>query len=132
MDMSGFEIYIPMQGRGTPCLSITENGVTFNARVTILLLFPEYVQLLVNRNSRQVVLRSCKENANGAIKFYKRKIQHGTDVYNVRLNSQSVKDIMMQLIGTTEIGYGFRVKGSLVEPGLVLFDMSNAKRIGSK
>ena len=132
MDMSGFEICIPMQGRGSPAFSITENGVTFNARVTILLLFPEYVQLLVNRNSRQVVLRSCKENANGAIKFYKRKIQHGMDVYSIRWNSQSVKDIVMQLIGTTEIGYGFRVKGRLVEPGLVLFDMSNAKRIGSK
>lgn len=132
MDMSGFEICIPMQGRGSPALSVTENGVTFNAQVTTLLRFPEYVQLLVNRNSKQAALRVCEKNADGALKFYKRKIQHGADVYSIRWNSQSVKDIVMQLIGTTEIGYGFRVKGRLIEPGLVLFDMSNAKRIGSK
>ena len=54
------------------------------------------------------------------------------DVYSVRWNSQGVRDTVMQLIGTAEIGYGFRVKGRLIEPGLVLFDMSNAKRIGSK
>ena len=106
-----------MQGRGSPALSVTENGVTFNAQVTTLLRFPEYVQLLVNRNSKQAALRVCEKNADGALKFYKRKVQHGMDVYSVRWNSQGVKDTVMQLIGTAEIGYGFRVKGRLIDKG---------------
>ena len=67
MDLSGFSAFDFSEG--VPYFSVTLNGLTFNKAVVLKLGSPAYVRLLINEESRQVVLQVCEETTPKATTF---------------------------------------------------------------
>ena len=64
MDMIDiFEGFKPFNfEEGIPYVSVTKNGVTFNKAVIMKLDYPEYIQLLINENTKQIVVLPCTKD----------------------------------------------------------------------
>ena len=121
MDLTGFVAFDFSQG--VPYFSITSNGLTFNKAVAMKLSLPAYARLLINAETKQVALQACEETTPQAIQFYRQK-KNG--VFSVRWNSQDLLATFKDLL-QSDLQHGFRVDGKLVEPGLMLFDLENAR-----
>ena len=76
VDLSGFTAFDFSEG--VPYCSITANGVTFNKAVTLKMGSPAYVRLLINGDSRQIILQACDEDTPRAVAFYRPK-KNGVD-----------------------------------------------------
>ena len=121
MDLTGFVAFDFTQG--VPYFSITSHGLTFNKAVAMKLGLPAYARLLINAEAKQVALQACEETTPQAIQFYRQK-KNG--VFSVRWNSQDLLATFKDLL-QSDLQHGFRVDGKLVEPGLMLFDLENAR-----
>lgn len=122
MDLSGFSAFDFSEG--VPYFSVTLNGLTFNKAVVLKLGSPAYVRLLINEESRQVVLQVCEETTPKATTFYKPK-KNG--VLSVRWGSQDLVATFKRLLENDFREHGYRVDGELIEDGLMLFDLNSAK-----
>lgn len=121
MDLTGFVAFDFSQG--VPYFSITANGLTFNKAVTMKLGLPAYARLLINAEAKQVALQACDEKTPQAIPFYKPK-KNG--VLSIRWNSQDLLATFKELLDS-DLQHGFRVDGKLIENGLMLFDLKEAR-----
>lgn len=122
MDLSGFKPFDFSEG--VPYFSVTQNGVTFNKAVTLKLGKPEYVQLLINAEARQVALQVCSADTHRATTFYKPK-KNG--VFSVRWNARDLVSTVQRLLGAELGNQGFRVDGELIDERTMLFDLNAAK-----
>lgn len=122
MDLTGFKVFDFSEG--VPYFSVTKNGLTFSKAVTLKLGCPSYVRLLINSETKQVVLQVCSENTPRSVSFYKEK---GNDIFSVRWNSRDLIATFERLLGTTFENHGFRVEGALVDEQMMLFDLNFAK-----
>lgn len=121
MDLTGFVAFDFSQG--VPYFSITANGLTFNKAVAMKLGLPAHARLLINTEAKQVALQACEETTPQAIQFYRQK-KNGA--FSVRWNSQDLLATFKDLL-KSDLQHGFRVDGKLVEPGLMLFDLEDAR-----
>ena len=78
VDLTGFKAFDFSEG--VPYFSVTKNGLTFSKAVTLKLGCPSYVRLLINSETKQVVLQVCSENTPRSVSFYKEK---GNDIFSV-------------------------------------------------
>ena len=124
MDLSGFKAFDFSEG--IPYFSVTKNGLTFSKAVTLKLGCPAYARLLINADTRQVVLQSCSEETRYAVPFFR---DRGKDIFSVRWNSRDLIATFERLFGTTFESRGFRVEGSLVDEETMLFDLNCAKEL---
>lgn len=124
MDLTGFEVFDFSEG--TPYFSITKNGMTFSKAVTLKLGRPTFARLLINAETKQVVLQACAEETPRAVPFYREK---ANEVYSVRWNSRDLIATFERLFGTTFENHGFRVEGALVDSQTMLFDLNHAKAL---
>ena len=122
VDLTGFKAFDFSEG--VPYFSVTKNGLTFSKAVTLKLGCPSYVRLLINSETKQVVLQVCSENTPRSVSFYKEK---GNDIFSVRWNSRDLIATFERLLGTTFENHGFRVEGALVDEQMMLFDLNFAK-----
>ena len=70
-----------------------------------------------------MALQACEETTPQAIQFYRQK-KNGA--FSVRWNSQDLLATFKDLL-KSDLQHGFRVDGKLVEPGLMLFDLEDAR-----
>lgn len=124
MDMSGFRAFDFSEG--TPFLSVTQHGITFNKSVTLKLGMPEYVLLLINPEARQVALQACSPNTPRAVRFFKAR---NKGIMSVRWNSHDLIDTFARLLGVDLEMQGFRVKGVQMDKDTMLFDLNTAKML---
>ena len=124
MDLAGFKIFDFSEG--TPYFSITKNGMTFSKAVTLKLGCPAYARLLINYDTKQVVLQACPEDTPRAVPFYREK---ANDIYSVRWNSRDLIATFERLFETTFENHGFRVEGAIVDDHMMLFDLNHAKAL---
>ena len=115
MDLSGFSAFDFSEG--VPYFSVTLNGLTFNKAVVLKLGSPAYVRLLINEESRQVVLQVCEETTPKATTFYKPK-KNG--VLSVRWSSQDLVATFKRLLENDFQEHGYRVDGESVRHVLSL------------
>lgn len=123
VDLSGFTAFDFSEG--VPYCSITANGVTFNKAVTLKMGSPAYVRLLINGDSRQIILQACDEDTPRAVAFYRPK-KNG--VMSVRWNSMDLLSTFKRLLDS-DLQHGYRVDGELVGDGMMLFDLNAAKTL---
>lgn len=122
MDLSGFKPFDFSEG--VPYFSVTQNGVTFNKAVTLKLGKPEYVQLLINAETKQIALWVCSADTYRAAPFYRPK---KNDVFSVRWNARDLVSTVQRLLGDELGDQGFRVDGELIDERTMLFDLNAAK-----
>lgn len=126
MDLSKFKPFDFQEG--APFLSITNNGVTFNKSVVLKLGKPEFAQLLIDEDDKQLVIKACEKNDDGSNKFYN-KNRKGTALA-VRWNSKDLLATIERITDWDLKHAGYRVTGKYFpEEKLVLFDLKQAKAL---
>ena len=125
MDLTGFQ---PFDfSIGSPSVTITNRGVTFNQATVKRLNMAEYVQLLINHEEGQVAVRSCSKDDEKATSFYHPK---KSGVMFVRWNRSGLLYALEQLLDSDLTAHGFRVEGRQIDAAAVLFDFRKAKPLG--
>lgn len=124
--MATLDGFVPFDfAEGVPYFSVTQNGITFNKAVTLKLGTPEYVQLLINANSKQVALRACDESEKNATPYYRKKDNR---ILSVRWNGRDLINTLGEIMGCDFKLKGYRVEGVLLrEENAMLFDLNQAK-----
>ena len=122
MDLSGFKVFDFSEG--VPYFSVTRNGLTFSKAVTIKLSYPPFVQLLLNTETKQVVLQSWPAETPRAVQFYR---ERKNEVLSVRWNSRDLISTLERMLGKTFESHGIRVDGVLIDDQTMLFDLNYAK-----
>ena len=113
---------------GVPTVSITKNGVNFNKAVVMKLGYPEYVQLLINDETKQVAVKVCSEDSENSVVFYKNKDTQ--KAIFVRWNVRDLLNTIVDFTGWDLSKASYKVCGSLIkEEKAILFDFNEAKPI---
>lgn len=125
--MSMFENFKPFNfEEGVPTVSITKNGVNFNKAVVMKLDYPEYVQLLINDETKQVAVKVCSESSENSVPFYKSR--SAQRAIFVRWNVRDLLNTFVEITGWDLTKEAYKVCGSLIkEENAILFDLNEAK-----
>ncbi|WP_294472007.1 hypothetical protein [uncultured Ruminococcus sp.] len=124
-DFSGFKEFD--FNEGTPYISVTKNGVTFNKGVVLKLGCPEYVVLMINEEGKQVAIKCCTAETPRSNAFYK---PNGRGVLSVRWNSRDLLSTIKSLTGWDLEKESYRVEGKLLkEENAMLFDLNRAEAL---
>lgn len=109
---------------GTPYLSITNNGITFNKSVIMKMKYPPYVKLLINEEEKQIAVQACEEDDDKAVQFYKEKTN---GILSVRWNTKDLINTIARLCDWDLHQASYRVYGILIpDYKLMLFDLNEA------
>lgn len=109
---------------GVPNLSITKNGLTFNKGVVLKLGRPPRAVLLINSETKQVVVRGCGEGTPKSNAFYK---DNNRGVISVRWNSRDLLSTIRDMMGWDLNRESYRVEGQLIkDDNVMLFDFNHA------
>ncbi len=112
---------------GSPYLSVTKNGITFNKSVILKLNKPEFVVFLINKETRQVAIQVCEKETPNATKFFKEK---KSGVLSVRWNGKDLLNTVNEMMSWDLDKSTYRVDGvMLIEDNAMLFDLSKANEI---
>lgn len=121
MNISGF---VPFDfSIGVPYISVTENGVTFNRSVTILLGHPEFIRVSFNEEERLVFVEPGVCGEVGCVKYF----SPGRRADSVRLAGDSFIIFMMKMCGGDR-DLGYKVTGEQMDGG-IMFDMKKARPV---
>lgn len=113
---------------GLPYLSITDNGVTFSKSVIVKMGKPSFVELLMNQDDKQIAIRVCKKDEEGAIPFVK-----NAKAVNVRWNNRDFLNTLSKMMDWDLKEEGYRVLGDWYDSEqAMLFDLTKATSIGDK
>lgn len=113
---------------GLPYLSITDNGVTFSKSVIVKMGKPSFVELLMNEDDKQIAVRVCNKDEDGAIQFVK-----NAKTVNVRWNNRDFLNTLSKMMDWNLKEEGYRVLGDWYDSEqAMLFDLTKATSIGDK
>lgn len=108
---------------GSPYVSITRNGMTFNKSVTQKLGHPLKVVLLIDEDSKQVAIQACTDATVGAVDFFKST----KNVASVRWTSKDLLNTLQEMMGWQLDRESYRVDGKLLkQEKAMLFDLKTA------
>lgn len=108
---------------GSPYVSITKNGMTFNKAVIMKLRFPRHVVLLINEQEKMIAIKPCDEFTQNHTDFYK----GNTKILSVRWNAKDLLNTMQEITGWDLSKEAYRVNGTLLkEEDAMLFDLNSA------
>lgn len=111
---------------GSPYVSITRNGLTFNKSVTMKLDYPRYVVLLINRDEKQIAIQCCTEAAKNAVQFYR----NGSRALSVRWNARDLLNTIKAITNWDLSTESYRVDGELLAADrAMLFDLKKAQKL---
>ena len=124
-DFSGFKEFD--FNEGTPYISVTKNGVTFNKGVVLKLGCPEYVVLMINEESKQAAIKCCTAETPRSNAFYRPNVR---GVLSVRWNSRDFLNTIKSMTGWDLEKESYRVEGQLLkEENAMLFDLNRAEAL---
>ena len=122
-DFSGFKEFDFSEG--TPYISVTKNGVTFNKGTVLKLGSPAFVVLLINEESKQVAIKNCTAETPRSNAFFK---PNDRGVLSVRWNNRDLLNTFKALTGWDLEKQSYRIEGQLLkEEGAMLFDLTKAE-----
>jgi len=125
-DKSKFKPYA--KTKGIASVSITKNGLAFSQKAVDKLGRPEYIELLVNEDDRQLAFIASNGGAPNAFPcMVNRK---NTDVANFRINKKDLILTLANMLQCSLENLSFRVTGEFFENNSVmLIDLRKAERI---
>ena len=113
---------------GTPYVSITSNGVTFNKSVVVKLGYPKHVVLLIDAAGQRIAVQVCDSTVPNAVAFYKEK---KSKVISVRWNGRDLLNTIQEITGwDLKQSGGYRIDGVLLkDENAILFDLKDARSL---
>lgn len=110
---------------GTPYVSITKNGVTFNKGVVMKLKCPSRVLLLINEKAKQIALQACGQDEANSTGFYNGDKK--SNVMSVRWNGRDLLNTIQNMMSWDLSLESYRVLGTLYsDEAVMLFDLTKA------
>ncbi len=91
---------------GSPSISVTSNGVTFNKAAIIKLDEAEKVNLFINEDMKALAVTICSDE-DKALNFFKK----GKRVLSVRWNNKDLLDTLATMMGWNLEESGYRISG---------------------
>jgi len=124
-DFSGFKEFD--FDEGVPYVSVTKNGITFNKGVVLKLGRPPRAVLLINSESKQVVIRGCGDGTPKSNAFFK---ANERGIVSVRWNSKDLLSTIKTLMNWNLDTDSYRIEGQLLsDDGAMLFDFNQAEKL---
>ena len=112
---------------GVPYVSVTKNGITFNKGVVLKLGRPPRAVLLINSESKQVVIRGCGDGTPKSNAFFK---ANERGIVSVRWNSKDLLSTIKTLMNWNLDTDSYRIEGQLLsDDGAMLFDFNQAEKL---
>lgn len=113
---------------GSPSISITQNGITFNKAAIVKLLEPEWVNLLIDEEEKVIAVLACNEDDEKAIRFLRKK-----KVISVRWNNKDFLQTVEELMDWDLSIAGYKINGIFDRNQNVLFfDLKTATYLNEK
>ena len=103
----GYERYSAISG--TPAMTITRNGISFNQAAVQKLGKPPYVNLFMDHYGERFAIEACYEKVDGALFFYK---QGAPTSKGVRWNNADLRATFERMMGWDVRYAGYKVIGS--------------------
>lgn len=114
---------------GSPSISITRNGITFNKAAIVKLLEPEWVNLLIDEEEKAIAVLACKEDEDKAISFLSKRKK----IMSVRWNNKDFLQTLEELMDWDLNIAGYKVNGIFDRNQNVLFfDLKTASYLNEK
>lgn len=109
-----------------PYICVSETGITFGIGTINALERPAFVQILANRPSKTIVLRSCEQSDSSAFPFVQENKKH--KVRYVRTKSATLVSLLNEFSGRhASKNEQYRVRGELdLQNHCLVFDMTKA------
>lgn len=117
---------------GMPYVSITKNGLTFNKGVTKKLGYPQYVVLLIDKETQRIAIQKCSSDADKAFPFYKgdKEEEDANRIFSVRWNSKDLLSTVKTMMDWDLAIDSYRANGEMLEEeNAMIFDLSKAEKI---
>lgn len=125
-NMTGFKEF--SFADGSPYVTITTNGMNFNKAVVNKLNSCEYARLLINAQTKQIILVEAQKEDSNAYRFYNDKRRSNNK--SVRWNSKELLNTVSRMMEWDLSKYGYRIDGIFTpEDKLFLFNLSDAKEL---
>lgn len=123
-ELSGFVTY--NFDIGVASVSITPNGITFNRSVAMKLNYPQFVNLLINAEAKQIAIKACEPETPNATPFYRER-KKGEPARSVRWSNRELLNNLSEMMGWDLDRVSHRVEGKLlIHENAMLFDLTKA------
>lgn len=107
---------------GSPSISVTSNGITFNKAAIVKLEEVEKVNLYINENDKALAVTACTDD-DKALNFLKK----GKKAMTVRWNNKDLLQSLEELMGWNLIETGYKIQGLYDrDQGALFFDLKTA------
>lgn len=107
-------------------MTIAKSGISFSRTAVVRLGKPEFVELLMDSDKKQIVIKSSDEGNPNAAPFFKKNRKIVTARWNYRDLIQTFEEMMHW---NTEM-HTYKVEGSyLMEDNLLFFDLNDTQVI---
>ena len=116
---------------GMPYVSITKNGLTFNKGVMKKLGYPQFVILLMDKETQRIAIQKCSSKTDKAIAFYKgdKEEEDANRILSVRWNSRDLMTTVKAMMDWDLSIDSFRAYGEMLEEeDAMIFDLSKAEK----
>ncbi len=127
-NLTGYQVVrgqFMMRRAECPCVTITDQKITFNYECRRKFLDVGYVQLLIHPSQRRLAIRPCGERDVNSIRWH---IDTERPLSAKTLRCQYFSDALFHIMGWNP-EYQYRVRGTFASSGqekIIIFDVSNA------
>jgi hypothetical protein len=107
---------------GSPSISVTSNGITFNKAAIVKLDEVEKVNLYINEDDKALAVTACTDD-DKALNFLKK----GKKAMSVRWNNKDLLQSLEVLMGWDLVESGYRIQGAYDrDQNALFFDLKTA------
>lgn len=100
-----FTIVDLIKTRSDSVCTISGTHIKFNLATCAELRYPEYIQFLFDPTSKQLAIRSCKEDAPNSVKFSK---PEGEQKSPISMSQSAVTDLVCKTMGWNDPNWNIR------------------------
>jgi len=121
--LEGFEPIELMTG--SPVLSVTNNGISFNKNVINKMGRPDYIRFMINTNSKQLAIQKVDENIAASVPFIRKNVDNKN---GIRYNNRDLENTIATLMDWDLSTKTYRVDGVYQEDdAAMIFNLTTAR-----
>lgn len=108
-----------------PALSVNSNALYFNGNVVSRMQRASYINILINKDKKQIAIQKCDETSTGKIRFFRQsRCENG-----IRFTNHEIQQIIIEMMNWDLEHYSYRVGGFYIEnEQAMIFDLKFARK----
>ena len=110
---------------GSPVLSVTNNGLSFNKNVINKMGRPEYIRFMINTESKQLAIQKVEEYDNASVPFIRKNVDNKN---GIRYNNRDLENTIATLMEWDLSTKAYRIDGIYQEDdNAMIFNLTTAR-----